>query len=88
MSNTLKELPVHKTPSYFCKSFKVGNSSLLSAGNTEFTVAEADALKQTDCWGEIYELVKEDEGVTQIVKRDVNTFIPKRKTSIELFGDK
>jgi DNA sulfur modification protein DndD len=55
---------------------------ILLVTDTEFTTAEANALRQTNSWGKIYELVKEEEGITRIVGRDVNQFTPSRKTAI------
>ena len=51
---------------------------ILLATDTEFTAVEAEALKQTNAWASIYELIKEQEGFTRIQKREVHQFIPKR----------
>ncbi len=51
---------------------------ILLATDTEFTGVEADVLKQTNAWASIYELTKEQEGVTRIQKREVHQFVPKR----------
>lgn len=51
---------------------------ILLATDTEFTEVESNVLKQTGCWGRIYELEKKEEGVTNIVRREVNEFVPKR----------
>ena len=59
---------------------KMASQWILLATDTEFTAVEADALRQTNSWGGIYELIKEEEGVTQIMQRNVNQFIPKRKS--------
>lgn len=59
---------------------KMASQWILLATDTEFTAVEADALRQTNSWGGIYELTKEEEGVTQIMQRNVNQFIPKRKS--------
>lgn len=59
---------------------KMASQWILLATDTEFTEVEANALRQTNAWGKIYELVKEKEGVTRIVERDVRQFIPKRKS--------
>ena len=53
---------------------------ILLATDTEFTAVEAAALRKTNSWDGIYELVKEDEGVTKIIRRDIHTFIPKRRS--------
>ena len=59
---------------------KMASQWVLLVTDTEFTEVEANALRQTDSWGKIYELVKEEEGVTKIVCKEVNEFIPKRKS--------
>ena len=59
---------------------KMASQWILLATDTEFTEVEASALRQTSAWGRIYELVKEQEGVTRIVESDVNQFRPKRKS--------
>ncbi len=51
---------------------------ILLATDTEFTAVEADALRQTNTWATIYELVKEQEGVTRIQRKEVHQFVPKR----------
>jgi DNA sulfur modification protein DndD len=61
---------------------KMASQWILLATDTEFTTAEANVLRQTNSWGKIYELVKEEEGITRIVARDVNQFTPSRKTAI------
>ncbi len=53
---------------------------ILLATDTEFTAVEANVLRETNSWGKIYELQKEEEGVTKIIERQVNEFIPKRKS--------
>lgn len=53
---------------------------ILLATDTEFTQVEADALRQTNTWGKMYELVKEEEGTTRIVERSASQFEPKRKS--------
>lgn len=53
---------------------------ILLATDTEFTEAEANALRHTGAWGQLFDLVKEEEGITKIVPRDINKFTPKRKT--------
>lgn len=59
---------------------KMASQWILLATDTEFTEVEAHALRQTNAWGKIYELVKEGEGTTRIVERDVHQFTPKRKS--------
>ncbi|MEA3546461.1 MAG: hypothetical protein U9R66_02270 [Thermodesulfobacteriota bacterium] len=59
---------------------KMASQWILLATDTEFTEVEAKALRQTNAWGKIYELVKEGEGTTRIVERDVHQFTPKRKS--------
>jgi DNA sulfur modification protein DndD len=59
---------------------KMASQWILLATDTEFTEVEAHALRQTNAWGKIYELVKEGEGTTRIVERDVDRFVPKRKS--------
>lgn len=59
---------------------KMASQWILLATDTEFTEVEARALRQTNAWGKIYELVKEGEGTTRIVERDVHQFTPKRKS--------
>lgn len=59
---------------------RMASQWILLATDTEFTEAEANALRQTNSWGKIYELVKEQEGVTRIIPRDVHQFVPKRKS--------
>ena len=59
---------------------KMASQWILLATDTEFTAIEADALRQTNAWGGIYELVKEGEGVTRIMQREVSQFIPKRRS--------
>ncbi|MCP4763177.1 MAG: AAA family ATPase [archaeon] len=59
---------------------KMASQWILLATDTEFTAVEANVLKQTSSWGKIYELQKEDEGVTKIIEHQVNEFIPKRKS--------
>lgn len=59
---------------------KMASQWILLATDTEFTEVEAHALRQTNAWGKIYELVKEGEGTTRIVQRDVLQFTPKRKS--------
>ncbi|NVM20271.1 MAG: AAA family ATPase [Desulfobacterales bacterium] len=59
---------------------KMASQWILLATDTEFTEVEANALRQTNAWGKIYELVKEGEGITQIVEREVHQFTPKRKS--------
>ena len=53
---------------------------ILLATDTEFTAVEADALRQTNTWATIYELEKEQEGVTRIQRKEVHQFVPKRST--------
>jgi len=59
---------------------KMASQWILLATDTEFTAVEADALRQTNSWGKIYELNKEEEGVTRIVHREVSQFVPKRRS--------
>lgn len=59
---------------------KMASQWILLATDTEFTAVEANVLRQTNSWGKIYELQKEEEGVTKIIERQVNEFIPKRKS--------
>jgi DNA sulfur modification protein DndD len=59
---------------------KMASQWILLATDTEFTAIEADALRQTNAWGGIYELAKEGEGVTRIMQREVSQFIPKRRS--------
>ncbi len=59
---------------------KMASQWILLATDTEFTAVEANVLRQTNTWGKIYELQKEEEGVTKIIERQVNEFIPKRKS--------
>ena len=59
---------------------KMASQWILLATDTEFTEVEAHALRQTNAWGKIYELVKEGEGTTRIIERDVHQFTPKRKS--------
>lgn len=59
---------------------KMASQWILLATDTEFTEVEANALRQTNAWGKIYELVKDEEGVTRIVERDAQSFTPKRKS--------
>jgi DNA sulfur modification protein DndD len=59
---------------------KMASQWILLATDTEFTAIEADALRQTNAWGGIYELVKEGEGITRIMQREVSRFIPKRRS--------
>ncbi len=55
---------------------------ILLATDTEFTAVEADVLRQTNSWGKVYELKKENEGFTKILERKVDEFVPKRKSNI------
>jgi DNA sulfur modification protein DndD len=59
---------------------KMASQWILLATDTEFTEVEAHALRQTNAWGKIYELVKEGEGTTRIVECDVHQFTPRRKS--------
>jgi DNA sulfur modification protein DndD len=59
---------------------KMTSQWILLATDTEFTEVEAHALRQTNAWGKIYELVKEGEGTTRIVECDVHQFTPRRKS--------
>ena len=59
---------------------KMASQWILLATDTEFTAVEANVLRQTNTWGKIYELQKEEEGVTKIIERQVNEFTPKRKS--------
>jgi len=54
---------------------------VLLATDTEFTGVEVDVLRRTNSWGKIYELQKEEEGFSKIIEREVNEFIPKRKSA-------
>ncbi len=59
---------------------KMATQWILLVTDTEFTEFEANSLRQTNCWGKIYELSKQDEGITKIIEHDVNQFIPKRRS--------
>ncbi|MDA3918055.1 MAG: AAA family ATPase [Deltaproteobacteria bacterium] len=59
---------------------RMASQWILLATDTEFTAVEANVLRQTNTWGKIYELQKEEEGVTKIIERQVNEFTPKRKS--------
>lgn len=59
---------------------RMASQWVLLATDTEFTSVEADVLRETKSWGKIYELRKEGEGYTKIIERQVNEFIPKRKS--------
>jgi DNA sulfur modification protein DndD len=61
---------------------KMASQWILLATDTEFTTVEAEALKKTGNWGSIYELVKKQQGVTEIVQSNIDSFSPKRKSFI------
>ena len=59
---------------------KMATQWILLATDTDFTGVEADVLRETKTWGKIYELRKEEEGYTKIMERQVDDFVPKRKS--------
>ena len=59
---------------------KIASQWILLATDTEFTRVEAAALRQTGAWGRIFELTKKEQGATEIMERDVNSFTPTRAT--------